>query len=285
MTRQSVRPRLHLVLTPMLAHLAVALLVTFIASGAGAQERQPSTCLAIAENQDGSRVWKAGYEPAQAEAQEVTITYVAHSAFRITTPEGIDIITDYNGYNGAGGLPDVVTMNHAHSSHYTSNPDPAIPHVFRGWDESGQGRAEHYLQLGDVVIRNVSTDLYVNGTMIEQDGNSIFIFEVAGLCIGHLGHLHHKLTPEHVAQIGRLDVLFMPVDGTYTMSQAGMIEIAQMLRSSVIFPMHFFSSFSLQRFLAGMQAQFTIDQPGSNTTTVSLTTLPQTPSVRVLLPY
>lgn len=285
MTRQSALSRLHLVFTPMLAHLAAALLVTFIASGAGAQERQPSTCLAIAENQDGPRVWKAGYEPAQAEAQEVTITYVAHSAFRITTPEGIDIITDYNGYNGSGGLPDVVTMNHAHSSHYTSNPDPGIPHVFRGWDETGQGRAEHYLQLGDVVIRNVSTDLYVNGTMIEQDGNSIFIFEVAGLCIGHLGHLHHKLTPEHVAQIGRLDVLFMPVDGTYTMSQAGMIEIAQMLRSSVIFPMHFFSSFSLQRFLAGMQAQFTIDQPGSNTTTVSLTTLPQTPSVRVLLPY
>ena len=285
MTRQSALSRLHLVFTPMLAHLAAALLVTFIASGAGAQERQPSTCLAIAENQDGPRVWKAGYEPAQAEAQEVTITYVAHSAFRITTPEGIDIITDYNGYNGSGGLPDVVTMNHAHSSHYTSNPDPGIPHVFRGWDETGQGRAEHYLQLGDVVIRNVSTDLYVNGTMIEQDGNSIFIFEVAGLCIGHLGHLHHKLTPEHVAQIGRLDVLFMPVDGTYTMSQAGMIEIAQMLRSSVIFPMHFFSSFSLQRFLAGMQAQFTIDQPGSNTTTVSLTALPQTPSVRVLLPY
>ena len=42
----------------------------------------------------------------------------------------------------------------------------------------------------DVYIRNVPTDIR-NGGAMEADGNSIFIFEVAGLCIGHLGHLHH----------------------------------------------------------------------------------------------
>ena len=41
---------------------------------------------------------------------------------------------------------------------------------------------------------------------MERDGNSIFIFEVAGLCIGHLGHLHHELDEGHYAEIGRLDV-------------------------------------------------------------------------------
>ncbi|MEY9138330.1 hypothetical protein ACVIWV_010144 [Bradyrhizobium diazoefficiens] len=30
---------------------------------------------------------------------------------------------------------------------------------------------------------------------------------VAGLCIGHLGHLHHKLDDSHFAQIGRLDIV------------------------------------------------------------------------------
>lgn len=280
-------PRLLHRLPPIVTVFAVTLLggLACIGGAVKAQERQPSTCLAIAGEMAPALVWRAGYEPAQATAQEVRITYVGHSAFRITTPRGIDIITDYNGYDGEGGPPDVVTMNHAHTSHYTSSPDPAIAHVLRGWNETGSGRAEHYLHIGDVVIRNVSTDLYVNGTMIERDGNSIFIFEVAGLCIGHLGHLHHKLTPDHVAQIGRLDVLFVPVDGTYTMSQAGMIEIAQMLRSSIIIPMHFFSSFSLQRFIEGMRGQFTIDETGTNTTTVSLTSLPQSPSVRVLLPY
>ena len=58
-----------------------------------------------------------------------------------------------------------------------------------------------------------------------RDGNSIFIFEVAGLCIGHLGHLHHKLDDSHFAQIGRIDILMVPIDGSYTMSLDGMSEI------------------------------------------------------------
>jgi L-ascorbate metabolism protein UlaG (beta-lactamase superfamily) len=44
-----------------------------------------------------------------------------------------------------------------------------------------------------------------------KDGNSIFIFEVAGLCIGHLGHLHHKLDENHFAAIGRLDIVMVPI--------------------------------------------------------------------------
>ena len=42
----------------------------------------------------------------------------------------------------------------------------------------------------DVYIRNVPTDIRSWGGELERDGNSIFIFEVADLCIGHLGHLH-----------------------------------------------------------------------------------------------
>ena len=75
-----------------------------------------------------------------------------------------------------------------------------IKHVLRGWNPNG-GAANHDLTVGDVKIRNVPTNIrsWAGGT--EIDGNSIFIFEVAGLCIGHLGHLHHELT----AQAYRLD--------------------------------------------------------------------------------
>ena len=176
-------------------------------------------------------------------------------------------------------------MNHAHSSHYTDNPDPAIAHVLRGWNPGGDGPARHHLQVGDVYIRNVTTDLYSNGVMIEKDGNSIFIFEMAGLCIGHLGHLHHKLTPQHIAEIGRIDILFVPVDGTFTMSLAGMIELAGQLRSSMVIPMHFFSTFTLQRFVAGMAEKFNVETANSDTVTVSLKTLPEAPTVMVLSPY
>ena len=60
-------------------------------------------------------------------------------------------------------------------------------------------------RIGDVYIRNVTTDIrrYYSDDLhdaLVRDGNSIFIFEVAGLCIGHLGHLHHKLDDSHFAR-------------------------------------------------------------------------------------
>ena len=57
-----------------------------------------------------------------------------------------------------------------------------------------------------MLVRNVTTDIRggFSGSRIE-DNNSIFVFEVAGLCIGHLGHLHHEPSDETYAAIGRLD--------------------------------------------------------------------------------
>ena len=66
-------------------------------------------------------------------------------------------------------------------------------------------------------MRNVSTDIRVAARRrhVEPSGNSIFVFEVAGLCIGHLGHLHHEPDAEQYAALGRLDVVMAPVDGGY----------------------------------------------------------------------
>jgi L-ascorbate metabolism protein UlaG (beta-lactamase superfamily) len=267
------------------AAVMVAISCLVLPRNASAQ-METSTCLAVADSQPVPPLWPAKLDRVAGDPPGVKITYVGHSAFRIETVQGISVVTDYNGVAGDGGPPDIVTMNHAHSSHYTPFPDPAIPHVLKGW-ESADGRrpAEYHLRLEDLYIRNVPTDLYVEGIMIEEAGNSIFIFETAGLCIGHLGHLHHSLTPEHIAVIGRLDILFMPVDGTYTMSQAGMIELAKQLRSSMVIPMHYFSAFSLQRFLVGMEGDFAIDITGERSITVSLATLPQTRTVVVLQPF
>ena len=62
---------------------------------------------------------------AAAKADEVAITYAGHSTYYIDTPGGVRIATDYNGAYTMGRLPDVVTMNRAHSTHYTLFPDLA----------------------------------------------------------------------------------------------------------------------------------------------------------------
>jgi L-ascorbate metabolism protein UlaG (beta-lactamase superfamily) len=252
------------------------------ASPAWAQDAQEfSRCIAYVEKP--RPVVRAGFSLAQA-AQDVRITYATHSTFTIETPAGVIIATDYAGWAGEGVVPTVVTMNHAHETHYTDFVDPAIKHVLRGWNPAG-GPAEHKLRIEDVFIRNVPTDIKRWDGGIEPFGNSIFIFEVADLCIGHLGHLHHKPTPEQLGKIGRLDILFVPVDGSFTLNLPEMIEVVKHLRTSLVIPMHYFGGASLQRFLAGIKGNFQIEIQKDPTTVVSLPTLPKRPTVRVLPGY
>ena len=221
-----------------------------------------------------------------ASADEVTITYAGHSTYYIDTPGGVRIATDFSGAYTTGRLPDVVTMNRAHSTHYTLFPDPRIPHVLHGWRDDG-APAKISERIGDVYIRNVTTDIRrhffddgPNAEMI-KDGNSIFIFEVAGLCIGHLGHLHTKLDDSHLAAIGRLDIVMVPIDGTYTMSLDGISEITRRLRASVVLPMHRFMT-PLEEFMRRIGEQFAIDMRTERSLTISRDTLPGTPTVIIL---
>lgn len=261
--------------------LTLSFLVPMHAAMAQDGEGAPSTCLAVAERAgirtaslDAAAPWRV----AARTLGEVRITYLHHATYLIETGQGVRIATDYAGYSGAGPVPDVVTMNKAHSTHYTDTPDPAIGTVLRGWNPEG-GAARHNVTVGDVLIRNVPTDINRFGTF-EADGNSIFIFEADGLCIGHLGHLHHKLTEEDYAAIGRLDVLMVPVDGSWTMSQRGMGEIAERLHASVVLPMHRFRT-PIERFLEQIP-DFGVERRAEDTLTLSARTLPKQPTVILL---
>ena len=263
----------------MIARAIAILAVLFVA--AVPAEAQISRCLAVAGSEP--IVEPAAFTPAQLKPDEVRVRFVGHSTFLIESAGGVTIATDYTGHAG-GVIPRVVTMNRAHSSHYTDSPDPAIEHVLRGWNPDG-GAADHHLEVGDVTIRNVPTDIRSWAGGAVRDGNSIFIFEVAGLCIGHLGHLHHELGPEHVGWIGRLDVLMVPVDGSYTIAQASMINVIKLLRARIVLPMHYFGPTTLRRFLDGLGEEFDIEISSTPEIVLSEATLPPAPKVLVLPGY
>ena len=180
-------------------------------------------------------------------ADQVRITYAGHSTFVIESPRAVRIATDYNDYVQVP-LPTIATMNRAHDTHFSESPNPAIPHVLRGW-AAGGAPARHDLQVQDVHVRNVPTNIrdWFDGTA--RHGNSIFIFEVGSLCVAHLGHLHHTLNKQQLDEIGRVDVVLVPVDGTFTLDLDGMIEVLRALKAPLIIPMHYFSLYTLQRFL------------------------------------
>lgn len=265
--------------------LWMAIAITIMGSAAFAQDaRRPSHCLAIADATPGAAYIQKASWTAPIPQYSVRINYVAHATFLLQTQGGLDVATDFTGFLGNTTLiPDVVTMNHAHDTHWTANPDPAIPHVLPGWGPFGEG-IDHYLDLGEMLVRNVSTDIRSQFGGREDNGNSIFIFEVEGLCIGHLGHLHHEPNDEQYAAIGRLDVVMVPVDGGYTLPREMMVRIVDRLRSSIVIPMHWFSGFALEAFLEEVPDSFVIDRRDSSYLEVSLRDLPSRPTVVVLRP-
>src|SRR4051812_36616194 len=143
----------------MLRPLAVVIagLLAVLSVSAFAQNApRGSECLAMASAPP--RAIPVSLRRTAAKAEEVAITYAGHSTYVIDTPSGVRIATDYSGFHSAGRLPDVATMNRAHSTHYTLNPDPKMGLVLHGWGDDG--KPAHIAQgVGDVLIRNVTTDI------------------------------------------------------------------------------------------------------------------------------
>jgi len=273
--------------------LARAIVFMFAVAMTGALPRAAwstpvtSKCLAVAQNMPSG--FDVQYRKAATaddlrplENNEVRVTFIGHSTFIIESPKGIRAATDYAGWHGRGPIPDVVTMNHAHDTHYTDTPDPAIGHVLKGWSDQGS-YAEHNLTVGDMYIRNVPTNIrnWSGGT--EKFGNSVFIFEAGGLCIGHLGHLHHELTVQQLGQIGQLDVVMVAVDGTFTLDYDGVKNVLRELRARIVIPMHFFGS--LDGFGEVLSESHEIEYREERTIVLSPATMPKTPKMIVLQGY
>jgi L-ascorbate metabolism protein UlaG (beta-lactamase superfamily) len=225
---------------------ALALAASLVAPAAS-----DAACIPIAERP--ARFIPASLRLAAVPPGSVSLTYLGHSSFVIETPAGITAVTDYNGYIKPPFLPTIATMNNAHSTHFTEFPEPGIKHVLRGWADQ-DGAAEHRLIEQDLRVHNVPTNIREwGGTRFH--GNSIFVFETSGICVAHLGHLHHVLTDTHLARLGKVDVLLVPVDGMYTMGQFDMIEVIKQIKAPILIPMHFFSEARLSRFLERLQAE------------------------------
>jgi L-ascorbate metabolism protein UlaG (beta-lactamase superfamily) len=263
----------------LLPSILLGLLALTLAGRSEAEGPSADRCLAVSEAPRPLR--PADYRPGTLKPSEVRLTFIGHATWLIESSGGVRIATDYNDYVRPPVTPDVATMNRAHTTHYSNFPDPGIKHVLRGWNPDG-GPARHDLTIADVRIRNVPTNIRDWSGGAIAYGNSIFIFEIAGLCIGHLGHLHHTLSDQQIAQIGQLDVVMVPVDGSYTMDTAGMVEVLKSLRARLILPMHYFNSYTLNRFLERVRGEFKVEMGDAVAIIVSQSMLPSEPTVLVL---
>jgi L-ascorbate metabolism protein UlaG (beta-lactamase superfamily) len=251
-----------------------ALRACVVAALALAPRMADAGCTPVAQAQP--RVMLAAAAP-----DTLTVTFLGHASFLIETPGGVRAVTDYNGTNVPADPPDIATMNHAHSTHYTDHPDPRIPHVLHGWRDDGKP-ASIDLTVGDLHVGNLPTNIrdWQGGT--EVYGNSIFLFESAGVCIAHLSHLHHLLTDQDLVLLGHVDVVMAPVDGVYTMSQQDVAAVLEQIHPRLVLPMHYFMRSVVARFVDLVREHYAVQISDSPILRISRASLPERPTIVVL---
>lgn len=211
------------------------------------------------------KIWLASTQPT------VEITYLGHSSFLLKTAQGTTAVTDYNGVHRPPSPPDIVTMNNAHSTHFTTLIEPEIKHALEGWGQNNQ-IATHDVTYEDIRVRNVPTSVH-GREGAQANSNSIFVFEIDDLCVAHLGHLHHTLTDLHLGELGVIDILMVPIDGTWTMSQKEMAAVVRQIRPAIVLPMHFWGEDTVRRFAAHLPQGWTINNLQISTIALSRLTM------------
>lgn len=209
---------------------------------------------------------------AAAPAGQLRIKFVGHATFLLETPEGASLATDWNGHNLPRYTPDIVTMNNFHITHYSDYPDPLLKYVLRGWDAGG-GIARHDMKLKDLRVYSVPTNIQTYAGRA-TNGNSIFVFDTVNLCLAHLSHLHHDLTKEEASRLGRIDILFVPIDGYVSMSHDEVMSVIELIKPRLVIVMHWDLFGGPGAFISRARSTYPIKVHDSNVLTVSVETLP-----------
>lgn len=161
------------------------------------------------------------------------IRWIGHSAFYIETSQGFRIRTDP--YDKSIGLPlsklsaDVVTVSHGHFDHNAVSTVPGKPQVLQGAGDT---------VIGSATFRGVPA-FHDETRGSERGANTIFVISADGVTLAHMGDLGHPLTDEQVDEMGGVDVLCVPVGGTYTIDAKGADDLIRRLRPSIAIPMHY----------------------------------------------
>lgn len=212
------------------------------------------------------------------------ITWLGHAAFLIVSDAGQRILTDpylAGGYGGAVGygkieeLVDVVVVSHDHHEDHNAVDDlPGNPEVVKG---AGTHTA------AEITFRGIPTFHDPSGGS-ERGPNTVFVFEVDNLVFCHLGDLGHVLTSEQVGQIGRVDILMLPVGGYFTIGPREATQVVEQLSPRIIIPMHYktevlnFPIAPVDDFLKGKE---NVNRPGSSELTVTKEEMP--PETRIVV--
>jgi L-ascorbate metabolism protein UlaG (beta-lactamase superfamily) len=172
------------------------------------------------------------------ESQTMKITWLGHASFLVESKDGTRVVTDpfeAGSYDGAVGYSpinthaDVVTVSHEHADHNAVDAVSGAPEIVRD-------PAERTVK--GITIRGMAT-FHDESKGKDRGRNNIYVMDVDGVKVGHLGDLGHALSPDESAALGAVDVLLAPVGGYYTIGPEEAKKTAEALGARIIIPMHY----------------------------------------------
>jgi L-ascorbate metabolism protein UlaG (beta-lactamase superfamily) len=162
----------------------------------------------------------------------VDITWLGLSCFRIRGSQAI-IITDPFppglGYTLGKQTADIVTVSHQHPSHSYVQGINGEHRLLRGPGE---------YEISGVLILGIAA--YHDAVKGQSRGkNTVYLMEIDGVAVCHLGDIGHVLSDEQVEEMGNVDILMLPVGGVSTINAAMAAEIIRKLEPKAVLPMHY----------------------------------------------
>jgi L-ascorbate metabolism protein UlaG (beta-lactamase superfamily) len=162
----------------------------------------------------------------------VDITWLGHSCFRIKSSQAV-IITDpfppELGYTLGKQTAKIVTISHTHPSHSYIQGIGGEPKIIQGPGE---------YEISGILIIGIAT-FHDNQRGQVRGKNTVYVMEIDGVSVCHLGDLGHVLSTEQVEEIGSVNVLFLPVGGGSTINAAVAAEVILQLEPNAVIPMHY----------------------------------------------
>ena len=166
------------------------------------------------------------------------IRWLGHSAFVLTSDSGTKVLTDpyeSGSYDGAVGYKpitetvDVVTASHKHEDHFCLE---GLGEGFECATKAGEEEVRGLRMTGVKTYHDESKGK-------ERGPNVIFVIDIDGIRVCHLGDLGHTLSDDDLGAIGKVDVLLVPVGGFFTIGPREAISVVKALSPAVTIPMHF----------------------------------------------
>jgi L-ascorbate metabolism protein UlaG (beta-lactamase superfamily) len=161
------------------------------------------------------------------------IKWFGQSCFMITSENGTKVLIDPYHKMLRYKLPEIeaniVATSHNHSDH---NNIKAVKGNFMHINESGSFSKD------GIEIKGVQT-FHDKVSGAKRGKNTIYTFKVDGINVCHCGDLGHTLDSNLAKEIGKVDILLLPVGGRATIDAIDAVNVMKQLNPTVVIPMHY----------------------------------------------